>query len=124
MIMGTQDPFVPWAGGEVHYGELLFGQVLSVPETIRCWVTDNYCSFTPTFTWEPNTDPQDGTRVLQKAYSLCSQGTEVILEAIIGGGHTWPGGYQYLLGGGNGKISKDINANEVIWNFFKKHVIE
>jgi polyhydroxybutyrate depolymerase len=38
-----------------------------------------------------------------------------------GGGHTWPGGHQYLPAWIIGKTSRDIDANEVIWNFFKKH---
>jgi len=33
--------------------------------------------------------------------------------------HTWPGGYQYSLESIIGKTSKDIDANEVIWNFLK-----
>ncbi|NMD03070.1 MAG: phospholipase, partial [Bacteroidales bacterium] len=50
-----------------------------------------------------------------------SDGTEVILYAVEGGGHTWPGGFQYLPAWIIGKTSRDIDANEVIWAFFKRH---
>ena len=40
---------------------------------------------------------------------------------INGGGHTWPQGNQYLSEVIIGKTSEDINANEVVWEFFKKH---
>jgi polyhydroxybutyrate depolymerase len=43
----------------------------------------------------------------------------VKLAAIEGGGHTWPGGYQYLPERFIGKTSQDVDANALIWNFFK-----
>jgi hypothetical protein len=33
----------------------------------------------------------------------------------------WPGGRQYLRERVNGRTSQDINANEVIWQFFEEH---
>ena len=42
---------------------------------------------------------------------------EQIANIVEGGGHTWPGRSFPLLG----YSSKDISANEEIWNFFKKH---
>jgi polyhydroxybutyrate depolymerase len=44
----------------------------------------------------------------------------VTLAVIEGGGHTWPGGYQYLPERFIGRTSRDIDANSLIWNFFKK----
>jgi polyhydroxybutyrate depolymerase len=51
----------------------------------------------------------------------CKEGTEVILYTVEGGGHTWPGGWQYLPEKIVGKTSRDTDANEVIWDFFKNH---
>jgi polyhydroxybutyrate depolymerase len=97
------------------------GQVLSVDESIRFWVTRNKCSTTPVVAEEPDRDPKDGTRVTRKEYSDGMEGTEVTLYSVDGGGHTWPGGFQYLPVWLIGKTSRDIDANEVIWEFFKKH---
>ena len=44
---------------------------------------------------------------------------EVVLYVIEGGGHTWPGmdnGPAFL-----GASTMNINANEILWEFFKKH---
>jgi polyhydroxybutyrate depolymerase len=46
--------------------------------------------------------------------------SEVILYTIKGGGHTWPGGYQYLGKWIIGRTCRDMNATEVIWEFFEK----
>jgi len=43
---------------------------------------------------------------------------ENIDDEIKGGGHTWPGGYQYLPEFLIGKTNRDLNASETIWNFF------
>lgn len=122
IINGVEDPLVPWEGGEFRFGRLKLGRGLSVSDTVNYWVTHNKCSSLPTITWEPDKDPQDGTRVRKEVYGQGKEGTEVILYAIEGGGHTWPGGYQYLNERIIGKTSRDIDANEVIWNFFKKHI--
>jgi polyhydroxybutyrate depolymerase len=61
--------------------------------------------------------------VWREVYGQGNEGTEVIFYAIEGGGHIWPGGYQYLPERIIGKASRDIAANEVIWDFFKKHSI-
>lgn len=35
-------------------------------------------------------------------------------------GHAWPSGWQYLLKILIGKTTQDIDANEIIWECFKK----
>lgn len=121
IINNVEDPMVPWEGGELRFGSLRLGKVLSVPNTVKYWVTHNNCSSSPIITWEPDIDPQDGTRVWKEVYGHGKNGTEVILYGIEGGGHTWPNGYQYMSEQIIGKTSRDIDANEIIWNFFKKH---
>jgi len=124
IISGTKDPFVPWKGGNVGVWPINRGKVLSVYDTVRYWATQNSCSLSPVITGEVDKDPQDGIRVRQEAYSQGKAGTEVILYAIEGGGHTWPGGPQYLPERIIGKTSRDIKASEVIWDFFVKHPME
>ena len=125
-INGLDDPLVPFAGGDVTgpYGLKKLGKVLSAPESIKVWVKNNECLETPVITYEPDMKPQDGTRVRKEAYTNGKNNSEVILYAIEGGGHTWPGGYQYLGEKIVGKTSRDINADEVIWDFFEKHSLQ
>jgi polyhydroxybutyrate depolymerase len=37
---------------------------------------------------------------------------------VKGAGNTWPGGEQYEAENTIGKTSADVNADELIWNFF------
>jgi len=122
-INNVNDPMVPFEGGEIfgHFHRVKLGKVLSVDESIGFWVNRNNCSTTPVVALEPDRDPKDGTRVMRKEYLNGNDGTEVILYSVDGGGHTWPGGFQYLPAWIIGKTSRDIDANQVIWSFFRKH---
>ncbi len=122
-INGINDPLVPFEGGEIYSAShrVKLGKVLSVDESIEFWINRDKCSITPVVTEEPDRDPRDGTRVTRKQYINEIDGTEVVLYAINGGGHTWPGGIQYEPVWIIGKTCRDIDANEVIWTFFKKH---
>ena len=121
LISGTADPLMPWSGGEAGSRHVKVGRVLSVAQTVKFWTDHNQCSSTPAITWETPRDPRDGTRVRQEVYGGGQEGTEVILYAIEGGGHAWPGGYRYLPEILVGKMSQNLDATEVIWNFFKNH---
>jgi polyhydroxybutyrate depolymerase len=122
-INNTEDPLVPFDGGEIRgsLNKVNLGKVLSVDETIEFWVKRNKCSTIPEVTEVPDLDPEDGTRVIRKRYVNPADRTEVILYTVKGGGHTWPGGLQYLPVRIIGKTSRDFDANEVIWSFFKTH---
>jgi polyhydroxybutyrate depolymerase len=124
IINGTDDPLVPWAGGDVHLGPAELGQVLSVADTVKFWVTNDKCPSLPLVTQLPDKDPSDGTRVRTEIYGGCENGAEVVLYAVEGGGHTWPGGLQYLPESIIGRTSRDFDASEIIWQFFKEHPIK
>jgi polyhydroxybutyrate depolymerase len=121
LIHGTQDPLVPWDGGNVQVFRRKRGRVLSAAATVAFWVKHNGCTPTPVITYEPDQDPTDGTRVRREEYRSGKDGSEVLLYAVEGGGHTWPGGWQYLPERIIGKTSRDFQASEVIWGFFKRH---
>jgi polyhydroxybutyrate depolymerase len=122
-INNMLDPLVPYSGGEIynHDRTTKLGKVLSVKESVGFWVEHDGCSKTPVVNELPDTDPKDGTRVTRTYYKEGRDGTEVMLYSIDRGGHTWPGGFQYLPERKIGKTSRDINADEVIWSFFKTH---
>ncbi len=121
MINGTDDPLVPFEGGYVHVFRKKLGRVTSVRQTIEFWAARNGCSPRPQIRMEPDADREDGTRVQKSVYSQCTDGADVILYTIQGGGHTWPGGYQYLPEFLIGKTSRELDASETIWNFFNGH---
>jgi polyhydroxybutyrate depolymerase len=119
IMNGTEDPLVLWGGGQVQVGRLELGQILSTADTLAFWVTANHCNESPSNSWEPDTDPEDETRVQNEVYDGCMEDVSVALYTIEGGGHTWPGGAQYLPEAIIGRVSRDINAGEVIWGFFQ-----
>jgi len=123
VMTGTEDPLTPWEGGETPdpTGERMLGSILSVPATMEVIAASDNCSSIPVVSWEPNAAPLDGTSVRVETFSQCTNGTEVILYAIVGGGHTWPGGWQYSSELIIGKTCRDIDACEVIWDFFQRH---
>lgn len=112
-VHGTADPIVPWEGGFTK-GR---GHVASVPETIKFWVAHNGCSLTPGIT-------HLGESIVREAYAHGRQGSEVVLYKIIGGGHTWPGGYQYGPSAVIGETNHALNTSEVIWEFFARHPMD
>ena len=46
-----------------------------------------------------------------------------LLYRVEGGGHTWPGGFQYLGERSIGRTNRDLDATDVIWSFFQRHPI-
>ncbi len=119
MINGTNDPLVPWDGGDVRFGRQRLGRVIPVRDAIRFFVRHNRCDPWPGITTMPDVDPSDGTRAVRETYAWCREGTDVSLYRIEGGGHTWPGGYQYAPPSVVGRTSRDIDGCRVIWEFFR-----
>jgi|GEM_PF-3326336 len=96
------------------------GEVLSAQQSIRFFQQHNDCPRTSSTKRLPDSDTGDGTRVARQIYSNCKEATELKLLRVIGGGYTWPGGDQYLRARRVGVVSRDINASELILNFFLK----
>jgi polyhydroxybutyrate depolymerase len=122
-INGTEDPLVPFGGGDVHFLKLKRGKCLSAKETIAWWVKVNGCAAEGVAGAVPDRDAGDGTTVRTETHGGGRDGTEVILYIVEHGGHTWPGGLQYLPAVLIGKTCRDFDASDVIWAFFKKHVL-
>lgn len=119
MINGTEDALVPWSGGYVTFGRKTYGRILSVPESVNFWVQHNNCERQPRTLEHPDVDANDETRVYSETYGHCRNGVSVVLYRIEGGGHTWPQGQKYLPAFMIGSTSQDLDANHVIWSFFK-----
>jgi polyhydroxybutyrate depolymerase len=122
MINGTEDPLIPYEGGDVKvFGAGGRGKILKTTDTTKLWIDHNRCSAEAKFDELKDTSPKDGTRVERFVYGEGKEGTEVILYKIIGGGHAWPGGVQYLSPQIIGRVCLDIRATDIIWEFFSRH---
>lgn len=121
-ILGMSDPLLPYRGGPIHYKSFHDrGNVVSAADATQFWVKGNRCQPVPRTIDLPDVDPNDGTRVKYAQFSGGRKNSEVVVYGIEGGGHTWPGGKQYLSESTVGKTSRDLNASQAIWDFFKNH---
>ena len=106
---GTADQVVNYNGS--------FG-VSPVEETVEWWASENNCNASPSITSLPDLDQSDGSTVEQYQYNECDDETEVVLYKITNGGHTWPGAFPVPS---LGNTNQDIDASELIGEFFKTH---
>ncbi|HEX7028857.1 MAG TPA: PHB depolymerase family esterase [Gammaproteobacteria bacterium] len=119
LLNGTEDPLVPYNGGDIIVFWKNRGKVIPTEDAIDLWKKELECSSGPRATTLSDQDPGDGTRVYRKEYSDCRDNGKVVLYKIEGGGHTWPGGRPNLPERRVGRTSRDISACNVIWGFFK-----
>lgn len=122
IINGTEDPLVPFEGGPVTVRNRESGRVLGAFESAALLAQRNGCPALPNEEALPEIDPDDGTHVIRYTYSACRGGAEVVLYVIEGGGHTWPGGMQYLPVSAIGRTSHELDGTETIWDFFKRYL--
>lgn len=121
-LQGTADPLVPYDGGYVTPpGAGKRGQIVSTDAAVKLWTGRDGCQGEAVTEELPDKDPKDGCRVKKFTYAHGTNGTEVMLYKIEGGGHTWPDGMQYLPRLIIGRVCRDFNGTAVIWDFFKSH---
>lgn len=123
MIQSTDDPYVPWEGGELFSLRGPRGDVVGIEKVLEKWVSYDRCNLDPVSIQDPDI-ADDGTTVSHEVYGGCAAGTEVTIYRIKGAGHTWPGGWEPLLSKMKevfGRTSRDINATEIIVDFFNNH---
>jgi polyhydroxybutyrate depolymerase len=110
---GTKDPVFPNKGGKV------FGrQVYSQTQVLKVWADLAHCNPEPVITHIPDA-AGDSTSVVKEVYTNPANGIKVVGYTIVNGGHTWPGGWQYMPKFIIGKTTQNLNACNEIWEFFK-----
>lgn len=115
-IHGTADGVIPWQGLVRGNGYML----APVNETLAFWASYSGCDGDVTDIGFPQKGDSPGTSVTLFSVG-CSKGNEVLLYAVKGGGHNWPGVPGFIPEEFAGKVNMDIQASEVIWEFFSRH---
>lgn len=118
---------------------------LSVEETARYWAKENGCQLEPVTAKTIDSNSSDGTKVIVTHYKAADGINDVWVYTVEDGGHTWPGtavvsekresagglrgtlisrlGVRRQATAGTrvnlGTTSHEINASEIIWQFFK-----
>ena len=123
IINGTRDPLVPYNGGKIGFRRQRnsHGTAISTGDSVKYWVEVNGCRKDPSIYQIPDKDKTDGCTVEKEVFGGGKQGSEVVLYKVLRGGHTWPSGRQYLPVNIIGNTNRDINACDIIWEFFKNH---
>ena len=119
LIQGTLDPLVPIQGGPMGPNGSR-GMILSLQDAAKKWIGLDGCDSKPEIATLQD-KAGDGTTIRREAFAGCKGGAEVIVYTLEGGGHTWPGGKAYLPESIIGKTSGNMDASEVLWEFFAKH---
>jgi polyhydroxybutyrate depolymerase len=107
---GSDDPVDPFTGkGQAYW-------TYSVPIAEKDWAAQDDCS-SKAVTSRPS------TAVTRTDYSHCADGSAVQLYEVTGEGHEWPDGptMPVSLTSELGPQSSAIDANAVMWSFFKAH---
>ena len=107
---GTADKFALYQGGSSPIAPGMF-------PNIRPWTAHvaqrNQCKGDPS-------DIRISRSVRRLAYTDCAKNADLTLYTIEGGGHTWPGG-KHLAEWIAGHTTDDVNATNVMWEFFVQH---
>ena len=115
LMNGTEDPLVPYEGGVLNSDSE--GEVLSTAATVEFWRLRAGCDTGPE---EELIDVvADDTSIRHERYTACQGGAALDLYEVIGGGHTWPGGPQYLSEDTVGRVSRELVAADTIWAWFE-----
>jgi polyhydroxybutyrate depolymerase len=115
---GTADPMVHFNGGDVR-GRGGLSRSISATSMVNKWRTVDGCQGDPSVEALPNVG--DGTAVHRFDSPACAASTEVVFYQIDNGGHTWPGGKQYLPKPVIGSTTRALDASEAIAQFFLAH---
>lgn len=118
MINGTDDPLLPYEGGERYLDGQYLGTTLSVNQQFTLWAENNGCTGVPQFSVLPPSNLADRTRAHLLHYTNCEEDSVVQLYTLVGGGHTWAGAEAFFFAEYLGTHSNTINATQVIWEFF------
>ena len=119
LFNGMDDPLVPYQGGVVAGDR---GEVFSAPQTAARWAALAGCAPTTASATAP-TLVNDGTTVSDVKYSGCRGNVLVRFYTIEGGGHTWPGGTQYLPASIVGKTTRNLDASQTLGAFVSQFTL-
>jgi polyhydroxybutyrate depolymerase len=97
-----------------------FMKLKGVEDSIQTWVKLNGCDEKPTT--DKVSKDGDEIKVTRTCYGGGKDGSEVVLVVVEEGGHTWPG--QKPPVGFIGKSTKNVSANDLMWEFFQKHKLK
>jgi polyhydroxybutyrate depolymerase len=116
LMHGTLDAVIPWQGVVRGNSYML----APVTDTLAFWSQYAGCEGEVTDRALPRKGDASETSVTLFSVG-CEESNEVLLYAVQGGGHTWPGVDDLMAQDWAGATNMDIEASKVIWEFFSRH---
>ena len=121
---GTADNHLPYNGGTLsNPPKPSHGTVYPTEESVKIWTTLDQTDSTPIVQRLPDIDPHDGSTVTRYTYPNGTDGTQVVLYKVTGGGHSAPSiqeQYSWLFEKYFGRQNHDIEMAREVWKFFVK----
>ncbi|MGE0664504.1 MAG: PHB depolymerase family esterase [Hyphomonadaceae bacterium] len=125
IMNGTADPSVPYEGVLIQNPTEQGGDPIrisyGVQDGVALLARRNGCSLSGESTTFAEQGESPGTHIVRFKPHGCEPGKDVVLYMINGGGHTWPG--HRRLQTEMGATNMDMDAGEVIWDFFAEHAL-
>jgi polyhydroxybutyrate depolymerase len=112
---GLLDPIVPYWGGTPLVSNFI-STFMPVQKAMQSWALHN----------GDLPDPVETLRIGNAVMTRWSGGAaDVVLWTLLDGGHTWPGGNVWPQDAPYvGNINRDINASELMWDFFAQYELD
>jgi polyhydroxybutyrate depolymerase len=126
LFSGTADPLVPYAGGPIGFGRRASrrrgasggrGIAAATEVVAREWAAANGITGAPDVEQLARAGDLPVTRVTWHQAGCPS----VVLHRIEGGGHTWPGGAQYLSPRIIGPVARALDASGIMLEQFRQN---
>jgi len=124
VMHGTLDNNIQWNGNPqtLPNGETFYG-ALPIPTLVEYWAQRMQCTGSEREDVDiPEVDDETGLAIFTA--TGCRNDAELLVYAIINGGHNWPGIDGGIPSQVAGQINLDVNATQVIWDFFSSHALE
>lgn len=103
---GLADPVNPFADGGAPYWRY------GVEKARARWAAIDGCSGAAEVSALSN-------NIERMTYQNCAPGAALVYYTIKDGGHVWPGSANYLRQPKLGRVTFEINATDLMWDFFK-----
>jgi len=117
-VHGTADPCWPLDGGAGGCIDPSPGNFVGVEVSLDATAAKLGCEAAPSS--EPVPDSAaDGMTTTRLRWQGCRGASRLEFLRVSGGGHTWPGGFQYLPVANVGAGTSDFDANAEIMGFFR-----
>lgn len=118
-FFGTDDAYVPYAGGEVAGSGTM--HVVGIEAAVEYWKTNNNCKTSAEAVNLPDIDNTDNSTATLYEYSDCDcNNAQVKFYKLNGAGHTWAGVELTAQEPVLGETNEDVFASQELWNFFNQ----